>query len=92
MTGARKAFDKVERALGAPLEARANTSGAAYLLMTVGKVYEMGARQVDAARSQAVHLAALPSHRDVRLLAAQVARLQRAVDEIQQQLEELQER
>jgi hypothetical protein len=87
----RDAFDRVERALGAPLEEKANTSGAAYLLMSVGKVAEIGLSQVAAARSRAVHLAALPSHRDIRLLAAQVGRLQRAVDEIQQQLEEQRE-
>jgi hypothetical protein len=91
MKGVRQAFDKVERTLGAPLEDKANTSGAAYLFMAVGKLTEIGVQQVAAARSRAVHLAALPSQRDIRELAAQVARLQRAVDEIQQQLEEQRE-
>ena len=92
MTGLRWAFDRIERALGAPLERRVDTTGAAYLLMTASKLSESGLRQVAAARSRAVHLAALPSHRDIRLLAAQVGRLQRSVDEIQPQLEEQRER
>jgi hypothetical protein len=33
-----------------------------------------------------VHAWALPSHRDVRLLSTQVARLQRGIEEIEQRL------
>jgi hypothetical protein len=87
----RRAFDRVERAIGAPLEQRLNTSWAAYLLMTVGRAADATIQQIELSRSRLVHLAAIPSRRDIRMLSAQLARLQRGVDEIQQQVEELQE-
>ena len=85
---ARKAFDKVERTAAGPLEQAINSPSGGSALMTVAKVTRFGLGQVGAIRSRIVHLAALPTSRDVQLLSSEIGRLQERVEELTQRLEE----
>jgi hypothetical protein len=80
----RKVFDRLERLAADPLEKLVNNDRAPYALLAAGRVVMFGVRRTSELRSAVVHLSALPSQRDIRLLAAQVTRLQRTVDEIEQ--------
>lgn len=82
----RAAFDQVERLVGQPLERLTGAPESSYVLMAVGRMWMFGLRRIEDVRETLVHVWALPSHRDVRLLSAQVARLQRAVEEVEQRL------
>ena len=84
----RAAFDRVERLVGEPLERLTGAPSSSYALMAAGRMWMFGSRRLEDVRSALVHVWALPSHRDVRLLSAQVARLQRAVEEVEQRLED----
>lgn len=82
----RAAFDQVERLVGQPLECLSATPESSYVLMAAGRIWVFGLRRIEDVRDTLVHLLALPSHRDVRRLAGQVARLQRSVEEVEQRL------
>lgn len=85
---ARKAFDSAERAVGKPLERVVNAPSGASALMTLAKLSRFGFGQVRAVRSTIVHLAALPTDRDVAKLTAQIGRLEARLDELAQRLDE----
>jgi len=85
---ARTAFNRVERLVGRPLERAASAPEASYVVMAVGRTWTFGLRRLEDLRSMLVHASALPSHRDIRRLSAQIARLQRSVEEIEQRLED----
>lgn len=85
---ARTAFDELERLVGRPLERLASAPEASYVTMAVGRTWMFGMRRLEDLRSALVHAWALPSHRDMRLLANQVARLQRGIEEIEQRLDD----
>ena len=89
---ARTAFNQVERLVGRPLERAAATSESSYVVMAGGRMWMFATRRLEDLRSTLVHAWALPSHRDVRLLSAQVARLQRSIDEVGQRLEDQESR
>jgi hypothetical protein len=84
---ARGVFNRVERLVGSPLEKVVNLPEASHVMMTAGRTWRRGLRQVEHLRSASVHVWSLPSHRDIRLLSAQVARLQRSVEELEHRLE-----
>jgi hypothetical protein len=83
---ARSVFDRLERLAGNPLEKLTNSPDSPYVMMAIGRAWVFGIRRLEALRSAIVHTYALPSHRDLRRLSAQVARLQRAVEEIEQSI------
>jgi hypothetical protein len=85
---ARTAFDQVERLVGRPLERLAGAPETSYVTMALGRTWMFGMRRLEDLRSTLVHVWALPSHRDVRLLSTQVARLQRGIEEIEQRLDD----
>jgi hypothetical protein len=85
----RKVFDEAERAVGGPIEHAINTPTGGSMLLAAARVTHLGLRPLRAVRSTVVHLAELPTHRDVELLSAKIGRLQRSVDELTQQVQEL---
>ena len=86
-TALRRAFDSAERLVGHPLERVAALPEASHVLLTVTRAATNVPRRLEELRAAAVHLLALPAHRDIRRLAAQMARLQHSVEEIEQLLE-----
>lgn len=82
----RVAFDQVERLVGQPLERLTAAPESSYVLMAAGRIWVFGLRRIEDVRDTLVHLLALPSHRDLRLLAGQIARLQRSIEEVEQRL------
>jgi hypothetical protein len=86
---ARRAFDSVEQAIARPLERALGAPKAAQLFVVVNRASMWGRRRVTEVRSALVHVAALPSIHDVRLLSAQISRLQRNVEEVEQMLQDL---
>jgi hypothetical protein len=86
---ARRAFDSVEQAIARPLERALGAPEAAQLLVVASCASMWGRRRVAEVRSALVHVAALPSIHDVRLLSAQISRLQRNVEEVEQLLQDL---
>jgi hypothetical protein len=87
----RKVFDDAERMVGEPLERAINTPSGGNVLLVAAKLTRFGFGQMRAARSTLVHLAELPTHRDVEVLSAKIGRLQRTVDELTQQVAELEQ-
>lgn len=84
----REVFNQVERFVGGPLEKVVNLPEASYVLMSVGRTWRFGLRRIEDLRSGLVHAWSLPSYRDVQMLSAQLARLQRNVEEIEQRMED----
>lgn len=84
----REVFDQVERFVGGPLEKAISLPEASYVLMAAGRTWRFGLRRIEDLRSGLVHAWSLPSHRDVQMLSAQLARLQRDVEEIEQRIED----
>jgi hypothetical protein len=74
---------RAERALGQPLMRATNSPEAAGVLLAVARGAGLVRDGAQAARSTAVHMMALPSHRDVRRLAARLAHVERMLDELQ---------
>lgn len=89
---ARKAFDQVERLIGRPLERATGSPESSYVLLAGGRAWMFATRRLEDLRGTLVHTWALPSHRDLRRLSAQVARLQRSIDEVEQRLEDQEHR
>lgn len=87
----RRVFDEAERAVGRPLEEAVNTPAGGSVLFLAAKITGFGFRQAQAVRAKLVHLAELPTHRDVDVLSAKVSRLQGSIEEISQQLADLEE-
>lgn len=84
---ARDVFDRVERLVGGPLEKVVSLPETSHVMMTAGRTWRFGLRRIEQLRGSVVHLLAMPSHRDIRLLSAELARLQRSVEEIEHRLE-----
>ncbi|MFT3872390.1 MAG: hypothetical protein QM714_07035 [Nocardioides sp.] len=85
---ARAAFDRVERLVGRPLERMVGAADSSYHIMAVSRTWLFCMRRVGDLRSGIVHMAALPSERDIRMLSAQITRLQRNVEEVEQRLDD----
>lgn len=83
----RQAFDRCERVVGGPLERVIAIPQTSYVLLALRRAAVTAPRHLEDVRSGALHLLALPSHRDLRRLAAQVARLQNSVEEIEHLLQ-----
>jgi hypothetical protein len=86
---ARRAFDSVEQAIARPLERALGGPETGQLLVVASRASIWGRRRVTEVRSALVHVAALPSMQDIRLLSAQISRLQRNVEEVEQLLQDL---
>ncbi|MBC2589267.1 hypothetical protein [Rhodococcus aetherivorans] len=86
---ARRAFDSIEQAIARPLERALGAPEAAQLLVAASRASMWGRQRVAGVRSALVHIAALPSIQDIRVLSAQVSRLQRNVEEVEQLLQDL---
>jgi hypothetical protein len=84
--GWRKAFDRVEGALGPPLESAANAPQFHSLLVIGRRAQRAVGRRVDGAASWALHQAGLPSWRDVRSLRRQIGSLQQEVGALRREL------
>jgi hypothetical protein len=80
------AFSRVERVVACPPEKVVSLPEPSYLMMSAVRTWKFSLRRLEDLRSTLVHLWALPSHRDIRLLSARVARLQRSVEEIEQRM------
>jgi hypothetical protein len=89
MLSLRGVFDRVERAFAETVVEWVDSPVIAEAFFEAGKVGVIGQRRLGELRSSAVHVLSLPSHRDVRMLSAQVARLQTALAEVEAQLEDL---
>lgn len=84
--GWRRAFDRVERRLGPPLESAANAPEFYSLLALGRRAQRTFGSRADRLASWALHRAGLPSWRDVRGLRRQVASLQQEVGALRREL------
>jgi hypothetical protein len=89
MSTFRQVVDRLERVVAVAVADAVDTPVIADAVLDAGKLGAAGLRRIDDLRSTAVHLLSLPSHRDVRALAAEIARLQTALAEVQAQLEDV---
>ena len=89
MLSLRGVFDLVERNIAETVVEWIDNPVIAEALLEVGKVGAVGLRRLGELRGSAVHVLSLPSHRDVRMLSGQVARLQTALAEVEAQLEDM---
>lgn len=85
----RRTFDAAEQLVARPVEGLIRAPRMSHVLRTSGRIVIWSMREARRTRGRAINLVGLPSERDLRRLAAQVARLQRTVDEIEQQIHEL---
>jgi hypothetical protein len=90
MPSLRDAFVSAERWVANAVVELVDTPAVAGALLDAGKLGAVGARTIDDLRSGVVHLLSLPSHRDLRALSAEVARLRTQLTEVTAQLEDMQ--
>lgn len=74
--------------MGGPLTRALNSDQAAEAILLAGRAVRTGVGAANAVAGRAVHLLSLPSRRDVQRVEIRVARLDRAIQELGQRLEE----
>lgn len=84
----RQGFNKAERLVGRPLERIISLPEASYVLLALRRATITGTRRIESVRVSALHALALPAHRDLRRLTAQVSRLQSSVEELEHSVNE----
>jgi hypothetical protein len=82
----RRAVDRVERALGPPLESATNAPEFYSVLVTARRVQRAVGSRADRLASWALHQAGLPSRRDIRGLRRQIAAVQQEVGALRREL------
>lgn len=84
--GWRRAFDRVERRVGPPLESAANAPEFYSVLTMARRAQRAIGGRADRLASWALHQAGLPSWRDVRSLRRQIGSLQQEVGALRREL------
>jgi hypothetical protein len=82
----RRAFDRVERAVGPPIESAANAPEFFSVLVLARRAQRAVGDRADRVASWALHQAGLPSRRDVSSLRRQLAAVQREVGALRREL------
>ena len=83
----RQAFDTVERAVGAPLEAGVRTDTIADAVALAVRARSRVGREIERQSRRALHLVNLPAASDMRRLSEQVSAPQRQVRTLSKELE-----
>jgi hypothetical protein len=88
----RQMFDAAERSIGSPLEAQLESPEFLAFVSAVTRLQRAATRVVEDAAATSLHAFGLPALTDVRGLSRHLARLERRVRDLQEQLEDLGER
>lgn len=87
----RQVFDAAERTIGSPLETHLESREFISLVSSVTRIQRAMARAVSEVAAANLHALGLPALTDVRDLSRTIARLERRVRDLQEQLEDLSE-
>jgi hypothetical protein len=85
----RHLFDLAERTVGAPLEASFESSEFMALVSTMTSIQRSTNNLFEAATTAQLHVLGLPSLTDVRDISRSLARLERRVRDLHEQLQDL---
>jgi hypothetical protein len=84
-----RALARAERAVGGPVERAVDSREGARLLLLLSMPARIARQAVEALGDATIHAVNLPTHRDVQLLSADLARLRRAVEDVRAELGEM---
>jgi hypothetical protein len=83
-----RAVYRLERAVGEPVEAAVRTDTYFDLMSTATRTTKTAKRKVAGASTRALHLLNLPAGTDVRRMREQLARMERRLNQLSEQVEE----
>ena len=84
-----RAVYRLERAVGEPVEAAVRTDTYFDVMSTVTRTTKGAKRKVSGASTRALHLLNLPAGTDVRRMREQLARMERRLNQLSEQVEDL---
>ncbi|WP_157592493.1 hypothetical protein [Solirubrobacter soli] len=83
-----RAVHRLERAVGEPVESAVRTETYFDVMSTVTRKTKSAKRKVSGASTRALHLLNLPAGTDVRRMREQLARMERRLNQLSEQVEE----
>ena len=83
-----RAVHRVERAIGEPVEAAVRTETYFDLMSTATRTTKAAKRAASGVSTRALHLLNLPAGTDVRRMREQLARMERRLNHLSEQVEE----
>jgi hypothetical protein len=83
-----RAVHRVERAVGEPVEAAVQTDTYFEVMTTLTRTTKTAKRAVAGVSTRALHLLNLPAGTDVRRMREQLARMERRINQLSEQVDE----